>query len=108
MSDNSHNNANQTDKVSAKFPGLAANKPKKAISVQRPADTDEKTVTVTGLDATIVEVAGANAESTTSAKDTLLELPLSPVQRRNTRLRIILLSVIAAVVPSIGGWAVLF
>src|SRR5699024_11603749 len=49
-----------------------------------------------------------NEESTISATDKLLELPLSPVQRRYKRRRIILLSVIAAVVLGIGGWAVLF
>src|SRR5699024_8188134 len=108
LSDNSHNNANETDKVSEKFPELAANKRQKASSIPRPEDTDENTITESGFDGYIVEVAGANEESTTSAKDNLLELPLSPVQRRNKRRRIILLSGIAAVVLAIGGWAVLF
>lgn len=108
MSDNSRNNANPTDKVTEKFPGLAANKPKKSISVQRPVDSDEKTVTETGLDGTVVEVAEPNEVSTTSGDDNLLELPPSPVQRRNKRRRTILLSVIVAVVLAIGGWAVLF
>lgn len=108
MSEDSRNNANQADKVTKKFPGLAVNKPKKSISVQRPVESNEKTLTETGLDGNADEVAEANEANATSTKDNLLELPPSPVQRKNKRRRTILLSVVVTVVLAIGGWAVLF
>lgn len=50
MSDNSTDNGNDADQIAKKFPGLSAKKPTKSISVERPLDSDDKTVTETGID----------------------------------------------------------
>lgn len=109
---------NTTDEVAKKFPGLAAKKPAKSISVERPVDSDEKTVTETGIEPQYQHVS-ANASSRPSEQaatkqqpdaddETVLELPPSPEQRKAKRRRTIWISVIATVLLAVGGWAVLF
>src|SRR5690625_7953892 len=53
------------DNISNKFPGLANKKPVKSISVQRPLDTDEKTVTESNLEP--VETPSGATNSTAAA-----------------------------------------
>lgn len=45
-----NNDASNSHEIDQKFPGLSEKKPAKSISVERPVDSDEKTVTETGLD----------------------------------------------------------
>lgn len=136
MPTNTPDDHDNRDKVAKKFPGLAEKKPVKSISVERPVDSDEKTVTETNLDAgsNSGEVSSA-AESRTKSKpvapskhqpnktakasdaptqertesdDTVLELPPSPEQRKAKRRRTIWISIVSAAVLVIGGWALLF
>lgn len=60
------------DNVAKKFPGLAANKPVKSISVERPLDSDEKTVTETNLEPIVddIEKAPSRAKATPKSSQT--------------------------------------
>lgn len=109
---------NTSDKVAKKFPGLAAKKPVKSISVERPVDSDEKTVTETGIEPEHQHVSApessrpseqaATKQPQDAVDETVLELPPSPEQRKAKRRRSIWISVIATVLLVVGGWAVLF
>lgn len=104
-----------TDHVSNKFPGLAAKKPAKSISVERPVHTDEKTVTETGIPRSQDEPVRTSSTSGQTSQagledidETVLELPPSPEQRKAKRRRTIWVSLIATLVLLGVGWAVLF
>lgn len=123
------------DPIVKKFPGLAAQKPIKSISVQRPLDTDEKTVIETNLDdAPVVETPAkplAVSPRSTPRKtprrgaaptpkkqaapsvdavdnDTVLALPPSPEHRKARRRKRIWITLLITVVLVTGGWALLY
>ncbi|WP_022870632.1 cell division protein FtsQ/DivIB [Yaniella halotolerans] len=109
------NSSQDADKVAQKFPGLAAKKPAKSISVERPVHVDEKTVTETGIPQTEDKAAMPKSvleespQADTGKQDeTVLELPPSPEQRKAKRRRTIGISVLATLALLGGGWAVLF
>lgn len=115
------------DNISNKFPGLANKKPVKSISVQRPLDTDEKTVTESNLEP--VETPSGATNSTAAANKpktsrstkrnskpaenaasghTVLELPPSPEHRKAKRRKMGWIITISVVVVLTGGWALLY
>ena len=131
----SKNSSNQgPDKVTNKYPGLSDKKPVKSISVQRPLDTDRKTVTETNLEPIPDDVeapaakkkrqknparsktkqsskeprAAVKAAKTASDDDIVLELPPSPQHRKAKRRKA--LWIWAAVIVTIltAGWAILY
>lgn len=112
-------NSDNTDQVAEKFPGLAAKKTPKSISVERPIHSDEKIVTETGIqhDEDTPAAPSSRPSKTTSATsrsddndvdETVLELPPSPEQRKAKRRRTIWISILATVVLLLGGWALLY
>lgn len=120
MSKKPPNDSVDQNTVTNKFPGLAdTKKPVRSISVERPVESDEKTVTETNLDTDNEQPTPqkkkaqshprtTTAQDTSGTDDTVLELPPSPEQRKAKRRRAIWLSVLAAVVLTIGGWALLY
>ncbi|GAA2040727.1 FtsQ-type POTRA domain-containing protein [Yaniella flava] len=136
MPTNTPDDHDNQDKVAKKFPGLAEKKPVKSISVERPVDSDEKTVTETNLDADsnsgetslaaelrmnskpvapskhqpnkAAKASDAPTQERTESDETVLELPPSPEQRKAKRRRTIWISIVSAAVLVIGGWALLF
>src|SRR5699024_11958329 len=94
---NQSNNSDDTNQVAEKFPGLAAKKPAKSISVERPIHSDEKTVTETGIPRVDDEPARPS-DPALEADDndidvTDLELPPSPAPRENKRRRALWISI---------------
>lgn len=112
---NPSNNSDDTNQVAEKFPGLAAKKPAKSISVERPIHSDEKTVTETGIPRVDDEPArpsdpavdGLEADDN-DIDETVLELPPSPEQRKIKRRRALWISILSTLVLLGGGWAVLY
>jgi cell division protein FtsQ len=115
--------------VAERFPGLASQNSVKTISVQRPLDSDEKTVIASNFEppetasATSVttskkassQVARGKAAPQTSAEqdrsqedDTVLELPPSPEHRKARRRRTLWVTTISVLLLLVGGWAVLY
>lgn len=112
---NPSNNSDNTNQVAEKFPGLAAKKPAKSISVERPIHSDEKTVTETGIPRVDDEPArpsdpGVDAleADDNDIDETVLELPPSPEQRKIKRRRALWISILSTLVLLGGGWAVLY
>lgn len=112
---NPSNNSDDSNQVAEKFPGLAAKKPARSISVERPVHSDEKTVTETGIPQVEDKPARPSepAVDTLEAEDndideTVLELPPSPEQRKAKRRRALWISILSAFVLLGGGWAVLY
>ncbi|NLZ99388.1 MAG: hypothetical protein GX920_11375 [Micrococcus sp.] len=109
---NPSNNSDNTNQVAEKFPGLAAKKPAKSISVERPIHSDEKTVTETGIPRVDDEPARpsdpALEADDNDIDETVLELPPSPEQRKIKRRRALWISILSTLVLLGGGWAVLY
>ncbi|MDN6520527.1 MAG: cell division protein FtsQ/DivIB [Yaniella sp.] len=109
---NPSNNSDDTNQVAEKFPGLAAKKPAKSISVERPIHSDEKTVTETGIPRVDDEPARpsdpALEADDNDIDETVLELPPSPEQRKIKRRRALWISILSTLVLLGGGWAVLY
>lgn len=112
---NPSNNSDDSNQVAEKFPGLAAKKPARSISVERPVHSDEKTVTETGIPQVEDKPARPSEPTvdTLEAEDndideTVLELPPSPEQRKAKRRRALWISILSAFVLLGGGWAVLY
>src|SRR5690625_377835 len=109
---NPSNNSDDTNQVAEKFPGLAAKKPAKSISVERPIHSDEKTVTETGIPRVDDEPARPSAPALEAddndIDETVLELPPSPEQRKIKRRRALWISILSTLVLLGGGWAVLY
>lgn len=112
---NPSNNSDDSNQVAEKFPGLAAKKPARSISVERPVHSDEKTVTETGIPQVEDKPARPSepAVDTLEAEDndideTVLELPPSPEQRKAKRRRALWISILSVFVLLGGGWAVLY
>lgn len=112
-------NSNNSDQVPEKYPGLAAKKPTKSISVERPIHSDEKIVTETGIQQDDDRPAAPEAHPSKPIADmswsdhndvdeTVLELPPSPEQRKAKRRRTIWISVLSTVLLLLGGWALLY
>lgn len=95
----------EQNNLTTKFPGLAKAKPVKSISVQRALNSDEKIVTETH-----VEQEDPPTQTTLAPEvdNTILQLPLSPEQRKVRRRKhawiwsLITLAVLA------GGWSLLY
>lgn len=120
------------DSIGNKFPGLAEHKPIKSISVQRPLDSDEKTVIETHHDDKVhTDTTTSNPETknkaTAAAKtrqprvkqvaeenttpdvdDTVLELPPSPEHRKARRRKVLIIVSIVTLILVSGGWALLY
>jgi|GEM_PF-1389587 len=115
--------------VAERFPGLASQKSVKTISVQRPLDSDEKTViasnfeppetatatsSITSKNASSRGARGKAAPQTTAEQDrpreddTVLELPPSPEHRKARRRRALWVTTISVLLLFLGGWAVLY
>jgi cell division protein FtsQ len=115
--------------IGEKFPGLTSQKPVKSISVQRPLDSDQKTVIERNLDddtesqlgpqpiesntsssklKTPKSDATAQHRDTSPVDDTVLELPPSPAHRKARRRKILTITLITTVVVLTGGWALLY
>lgn len=112
---NPSNNSDDTNQVAEKFPGLAAKKPAKSISVERPIHSDEKTVTETGIPRVDDEPARPSDPAVDALEaddndidETVLELPPSPEQRKIKRRRALWISILSTLVLLGGGWAVLY
>src|SRR5699024_3897329 len=112
---NQSNNSDDTNQVAEKFPGLAAKKPAKSISVERPIHSDEKTVTETGIPRVDDEPARPSDPAVDALEaddndidETVLELPPSPEQRKIKRRRALWISILSTLVLLGGGWAVLY
>lgn len=112
---NPSNNSDNTNQVAEKFPGLAAKKPAKSISVERPIHSDEKTVTETGIPRVDDEPARPSDPAVDALEaddndidETVLELPPSPEQRKIKRRRALWISILSTLVLLSGGWAVLY
>lgn len=120
------------DSLEKKFPGLAAPKPLKSISVERSLDSDEKTVIETHYDdnikttktppkyapePTLQPAPGLRQTSTKKPKrsekdaevdDTVLELPPSPQHRKASRRKVGIIATATSVALLAGGWALLY
>lgn len=112
---NPSNNSDNTNQVAEKFPGLAAKKPAKSISVERPIHSDEKTVTETGIPRVDDEPARPSDPAVDALEaddndidETVLELPPNPEQRKIKRRRALWISILSTLVLLSGGWAVLY
>lgn len=114
----------------AKFRGLSSDKPIKSISVERPLDSDKKTVIETNLDdsnggnrvlpaGSTVSTARTKSSATkptsgpqhlkpTVDHDTVLELPPSPEHRKAHRRKLWTIIAIIVLVLVTGGWALLY
>lgn len=116
--------------IAKKFPGLSSDKPIKSISVERPLDSDKKTVTETNLDgpnggnsvrpsgpttstaraktSTTKPASGPEHRKPTVEQDTVLELPPSPEHRKARRRKLWTIVAIVILVLVTGGWALLY
>ena len=116
--------------IAKKFPGLSSDKPIKSISVERPLDSDKKTVTETNLDgpnggnsvrpsgpttstarakaSTTKPASGPEHRKPTAEQDTVLELPPSPEHRKARRRKLWTIVAIVTLVLVTGGWALLY
>ena len=118
------------DPIAEKFPGLSSDKPIKSISVERPLDSDKKTVIETNLDdpngddstrptGSSSSTARTKSRATKPARgpqhlqpaadqETVLELPPSPEHRKARRRKIWTITAIIVLVVVTGGWALLY
>lgn len=93
--------------VTEKFPGLAPHKPVKSISVQRPLDSDKKTVVETHLDEQFATIS-PDTEQAAAAEENVVELPPSPEHRKVRRRKIFWIITVVTVVLLTAGCAVLY
>lgn len=82
MSDKPTSSSENSDEVARKFPGLTRKKPAKSISVERPVDSEEKTVTETGIHS----VEDADATRRTAPNATGRDVSSKPARKPSQRI----------------------